>query len=230
MRNNNWTEFWLKYTQDSDSKDEQVQVLRTKNKSAIDATIWHQTLLHISKFLCVTSEDSLLDLGSGNGLVSAHFAPHAKSVTAVDISDVLLENFSKRNLTNVEFIKSDIRELVLEDESHSRILMYACTQYFTKAEIIIILRKVFNWLKPGGIFFMGDIPDNKRIWNFYHNSDLKKQYFINQLSENDVIGTWFDQLWMINLLEDIGFKNVEIILQPEYQIYSNYRFDIVSRK
>lgn len=221
-----WLEFWNTHGRSSAQANEQTQVLRTINKQPITPECWQRTLDYLDAQFPVGAEDDLLDLCSGNGLFTAHFAPRCKSVTAVDISADLLANLNQRKLPNVRTLRSDIRKIRFEEGAFSHILLYACIQYLSEGEAVALFREMFQWLKPGGLLFVGDIPDRKRLCMFYNTPERLALYFDNQIIDRDVIGTWFDEFWLLRLAESTGFQQADIIQQPPEQINAHFRFDL----
>jgi SAM-dependent methyltransferase len=225
-----WLEFWKKHGRASTQSDEQTQVLRTFNKQPITPERWQATLNYLDDQFPVGATDDVLDLCSGNGLLTAHFAPRCKSVTAVDISEDLLVSLGQRKLPNVKTLQSDIRKVSFEGGSFSHIFLYAGIQYISEGESVALFREIFQWLKPGGQLFVGDIPDRGRLWSFYNNPKSAALYFDNQVSGRDVIGTWFDESWLLRLAESTGFQQANVIRQPLEQIYAHFRFDLKAQR
>lgn len=221
-----WLDFWKRHGRTSKEADEQTQVLRTFNKQPITAERWQLTLDYLDKQFPVSATDDVLDLCSGNGLITAHLAPRCRSVTAVDISEDLLAKIDQRKQQNVKTLRSDIRKLSFEDSSFSRVLLYAGIQYISEGETVALLRQIFKWLKPGGLLFVGEIPDRGRLWSFYNTPERLALYFDNQVGDRDVVGTWFDTSWFLRLAESTGFQHANVIQQPCEQIYAHFRFDL----
>jgi ubiquinone/menaquinone biosynthesis C-methylase UbiE len=63
----------------------------------------------------VGEEDTVLDIGCGNGAITIPLAKKAKSVTALDSSvkmlDILRENAAAVSLTNIKYINQDIEDV-----------------------------------------------------------------------------------------------------------------------
>jgi SAM-dependent methyltransferase len=225
-----WLEFWKAHGRSSTQADEQTQVLRTFNKQPIALERWQFTLDYLDAQFPIGATDDVLDLCSGNGLFTAHFSPRCRSFTAVDISEDLLNNLDQRKLPNVKILRSDIRKIRFEEGAFSRILLYAGIQYLSYGEAVALFREMFQWLKPGGLLFVGDIPDRKRLWSFYNTSERRALYFDNQIAGRDVVGTWFDESWLLRLAESTGFQQVNVIQQPPEQIYAHFRFDLKAQR
>lgn len=225
-----WLEFWNKHGRASIQADEQTQVLRTFNKLPITSERWQLTLGYLDKQFPVDATDDVLDLCSGNGLITAHLAPRCRSVTAVDISADLLATLDQRKLHNVKTLQSDIRKLSFEEGTFSRILLYAGIQYLSEGEAVALLRETFKWLKPGGLLFVGEVPDREKLWSFYNTPERLALYFDNQIMDRDVVGTWFDKSWFLRLAESTGFQQAHVIRQPAEQIYAHFRFDLRAQR
>lgn len=225
-----WLEYWKKHGRASIQKDEQTQVLRTFNKQPITPERWQLTLDYLDTQFPVGATDDVLDLCAGNGLFTSHLAPRCRSVTAVDISEDLLAVLDQKKRPNVKTLQSDIRKLSFEESSFSRILLYAGIQYLSEGETVVLFRQISNWLKPGGLLFVGDIPDLGKLWSFYNTPERQALYFDNKVSGRDVVGTWFDASWLLRLAESTGFQEANIIEQPSEQIYAHFRFDLRAQR
>ncbi|MEK6806990.1 MAG: class I SAM-dependent methyltransferase [Pseudomonadota bacterium] len=230
MSDDRWLEFWRRHGRESQATDVQSQVLRTSNKVPISNEQWQLTLAEIDRRFPVGSEDDLLDLCCGNGLLTAHFAPVCRRVVALDISPDLLATLAARGFQNVSTQCMDLRDADFPEGMFSRILIYAGLQYIDHAEAVVLLRKACRWLRPGGVLFAGDIPDRLRLWSFYNTPERRKLYFDNLVAGRDVVGTWFDAHWLEYLSLSAGFASAERIDQHPNLIYAHFRFDLIARR
>ena len=66
----------------------------------------------------ISKDDTILDLGCGEGSITIPLAIKAKNVTAIDSSSKMLEILNKKvknkNIKNIEIIKEDLEEVTLE--------------------------------------------------------------------------------------------------------------------
>jgi SAM-dependent methyltransferase len=226
MSTERWLDFWRTRGRSTLGDDLQTQVLRTSNKQPIAQPLWEKTLAYVDRLFPVGSTDDVLDLCCGNGLFSAHFAGMSRTVTAVDVSPDLLGGLARLSLSNVITLCSDAREAQFAEGAFSRIWLYAGIQYLSESEVVLLFRKMLHWLRTGGLLFIGDIPDRARMWSFYNTPERRSQYFDNCIDDRDVVGTWFDSLWLKQLAEATGFREAEVIQQPSEQIYAHFRFDM----
>lgn len=226
--NEHWSRFWSEYQTDVANKDEQSQVLRTRNKQPIDKQKWEITHSIVMQQMKLRPDDVLLDLCCGNGLFSASFSNHVSQIEAVDISSVLTKRLMERNLINVNVSTCDIRDIKFSKQSFSKVLWYAGIQYLDESDIVTIIRRIHSWMKPGGILMIGDIPDRGKLWDYFNDDNRRSAYFDGLANRKPIIGTWLDTSWIEKLCLDSGFVSASAVPQYEELIYADFRYDLVA--
>jgi SAM-dependent methyltransferase len=150
--------------------------------------------------------ETVLDLGSGGGidvLLSARRVGSTGKVYGLDMTDEMLalarENQRKAGATNVEFLKGDIEQIPLPDNSVDVIISNCVINLSSdKAKV---LREAFRVLRPGGRFAVsdvvvrGDVPDAIR-----RNVELWVGCVAGALQETEYA----------RLLTEAGFSGVEV--------------------
>lgn len=233
MNSKNETDYWKSYwtsVKVSDGGNLHSQVERTVNKVPIDAKKWQFTLDEIEKLLDLKLSDTLLDLCSGNGLISVPFSRKCNSVTAIDISEALLGQINTNIHSNITVIAGDARTLTLENKAFTKGIMYSSLQHFSERETIGLFRTMYGSLKENGLFLIGDIPDMDRLFSFYCKPEWERAYFDSLLSNTPAVGTWFKKEILVKMAKYAGFQDAKAVDQHSDLINSHCRFDLLLYK
>ena len=103
---------------------------------------------------CKTSVHSIVELGCGTGSLAAILAGRGYQVTAVDLSpDMLSAAAEKCEGLDVQLICQDMSRLALPQQADAVICCLDSLNYVTRPALVQrTFRKVFDALKPGGLF------------------------------------------------------------------------------
>jgi SAM-dependent methyltransferase len=104
----------------------------------------------------------LADLGCGTGMISMALAPWVRSISAVDISQVMVRKAGEnlKGFRNCSVRIGNITNSGLRDNSCDGVLSYSVVQYLKNRENIeCFLNEINRVLEPGGRAFIGANPD-----------------------------------------------------------------------
>ncbi len=97
--------------------------------------------------------DKVLDLGCGNGVYTQYFSEHGFKVVGLDASSAMLA-FARLKAPQATLIEADMMEMEFEAESLAGVWAKASLLHLTKEELPQVLKKVYQFLKPGGVLYI----------------------------------------------------------------------------
>jgi arsenite methyltransferase len=146
--------------------------------------------------------ETVLDLGSGGGIDVLLSGPTGKAY-GLDMTDEMLalaeENKRKSGLANVEFLKGEIENIPLPDNSVDVIISNCVINLSGDKDRV--LREAFRVLKPGGRFAVSDVVVRGNV-----PGEIKKNM---ELWAGCVAGALSDHEYTSKLAE-AGFQNIQI--------------------
>lgn len=106
-------------------------------------------------------DDRVVDLGAGSGLIALALAPRVAEVTAVDISERMLERLDRDaaadGIDNVRAVVADLRTLPLDDECATLAVSNYAFHHLQGADKELALSEVRRVLAPGGRLVLCDM-------------------------------------------------------------------------
>jgi arsenite methyltransferase len=156
----------------------------------------------------------VLDLGSGGGidvLLSARRVGPAGKVYGLDMTDEMLalaeENKRKSGLTNVKFLKGEIENIPLPDNSVDVIISNCVINLSGDKDRV--LQEAFRVLKPGGRFAVSDVVVRGKV-----PAEIKKSV---ELWAGCVAGALTETDYTTKLTQ-AGFAHIEIEATRVYDV------------
>jgi len=156
----------------------------------------------------------VLDLGSGGGidvLLSARRVGPTGKAYGLDMTDEMLalaeENKRKSGLTNVEFLKGEIENIPLPDQSVDVIISNCVINLSSDKDRV--LKEAFRVLKPGGRFAVSDVVVRGHV-----PVEIKKSV---ELWAGCVAGALSEEDYLEKLAK-AGFDNIDIEAARVYNI------------
>ena len=122
------------------------------------------------------TDDLVVDLGAGTGLLTLALAPHVQELVAVDISERMLERLDDTaaadGVDNVEPLVADLRRLPLKDESATLVVSNYAFHHLDDSGKELALAEARRILQPGGRLVICDMMfslsldarDRRLVW------------------------------------------------------------------
>lgn len=175
-----------------------------------------QIAYYLFRLVPFSKEDKVLDLGCGDGSFSNWIS--FKTGARVLGIDRLEQRINDANKTSVryklqsKFIATELESIVFDNSSFSKVLLVDLIEHLKEPERLI--KKVFDWLLPGGIIFISTPIDKQKRWFLKGDND----FFGYGEDKHEVRG--FNPQILSNLLYKSGFTRVQvkIIFYSIYQI------------
>jgi ubiquinone/menaquinone biosynthesis C-methylase UbiE len=178
----------------------------------------HQALAddfrNIVRKLSLQSHQTALDVGCGDGFFTRLLAESGAQVIGLDNSDAFLRHARSTNdgVSNIEFIKADVRKLPRENASVD--VIWSAHSMHSYPDIPQCLREFRRVLRPGGLLAILE-SDNVHSVMLSWPPDLElavRQAEHQEIGDEDsYIGTYFPRFAM-HLLTAQGFED----FRPEY--------------
>ena len=154
-----------------------------KRASAPDLDLHEKA--EIISYLPNLKQKKVLDLGSGIGRFTRHFASQADHLTSSDLMPHFVEKnqHDHADLTNVTYICSDVMDLKFEASSFDFVFLHWLLIYLEDDQMELLIERIHNWLKPHGELFFRESCAVRRIKN------TKDGYYAHYrtLSEYDLL-------------------------------------------
>jgi len=115
----------------------------------------HLELDHLMRHLA--PDPHVLDIGCGSGIPVAQSLAQHGFVTGVDISGEQIRR-ARRNVANGNFIHADIMAVSFPPASFDAAVALYSLFHLPREEHPELLRRVFQWLKPGGYLLASVTP------------------------------------------------------------------------
>jgi len=159
---------------------------------------------------------TLLDLGSGTGLLINHLIDDFKMITAVEKYPEFSKFITKS--PKIKIINDDLLKLsLLDNTKYDIISLFGVMNYFDFNEASFLYKKIVNYLKTDGTLVIKN--------QFGVNEDVIVNGYSEELKTN-----YYSEYRHIEkekkLLGKTGFKNIETIdiYPPEYNRWDNTHF------
>lgn len=214
-KNMNWQYDEFKQVGKDYSQKDEVEVYEKTHSQFRDIVQESKDLI---KTLNLSSNDTLIDFGSGTGVFAIEAAKKCKKVYAVDISlemlDYARQKAQKESIANIEFVHSGFLNFSTKPDSVDFITSTFSFHHLPDFWKKIALKRVWGMLKTGGILYLKDvvIADTEPIHNITEFIDVQTKLggdFLKEDAELHFKEEFSTYDWVIEaMLAQIGFETL----------------------
>ena len=148
---------------------------------------------------------SVLDIGTGTGLLLMHFITEVREITGIDNSqgmlDMLKEKAEKAHVDNIRYLLFDADTDHLNGQQYDLAVSSLTFHHFKSPDAF--LKEIYTSLKPGGKVCIGDLvsedgsfhTDNEEVG--VHHFGFDKQIFNQWLKDAGFINTSVETVFTI---------------------------------
>jgi len=175
---------------------------------------------------------SILDLGSGNGNVTAQLIPYFPNArfTLVDASAEMIDLCRDRfKAYDFIYVNKYFKDFLFKEESYDLIVAGFSLHHCDENEKQSIFKNINTSLKKDGIFSYSDLmisktnPDHPMLleqWKKFVNSNFSdEKKWIWLMEHYEAFDKPTDYLVQIEWLKNAGFINIQIPFREEYWTY-----------
>jgi len=142
--------------------------------------------------------DTVLDVGTGTGIIAHAIAPFVKQVVGFDISEDMLARAKHDTHKNIQLFRMDAHDLKFDDESFTKItarmVFHHITEHTQKA-----MSECFRVLKKNGLMvFSEGVPPTEHVKEFYTEMFKLKEDRITFMEDD-----------LVSLMQQGGFKKID---------------------
>ncbi|MBI3450381.1 MAG: class I SAM-dependent methyltransferase [Acidobacteria bacterium] len=228
----NWVKHWEEFPARFPRHDHLRQVGKTVAGEPISPRQFETILNVIDNALQLTSDDALLDLCCGNGVLTSRLAARCREAVGIDSSVALLrvaeEDHAQPNLRYHQLSALELPQLATSTGGpFTKVLIYEALQHFAPHDLAALLAGIARLVAPGARLFMGSVPDRARRSRFHDTPRRRLVATLRRIAGRDAIGTWWEREMVWAALESAGWS-CAILDQPRALHTAHYRFDLLA--
>lgn len=145
------------------------------------------------------NEDTVLDIGTGTGIVANELSRHVKHVCGVDISPDMLSQAAANKKDNQEFVLGDASCMSFEDNTFTKITARMVFHHLIDKAYSAI-SECYRVLKEDGLIILSEgIPPHRCVEQFYQDIFVLKEERLTFFEED-----------LVSIIKSGGFEEIKV--------------------
>ena len=195
------------------------------NQKIEEYDLVHESFMNTKNALTYNLPDTvtnILDLGAGTGLELIELFkrfPNVK-VTAIDVSEKMLEKLRKREFgCNVKTICGNFFDVDF-GSNYDAVISTSALHHFLKNDKLVLYKKIYDCLNPGGIFLNSD-----KIVNTNQEEIEAIEFYNKYINDKPHIDTPLSIEHEMEILKDALFEDVLYlpVEKENYRLFKSYK-------
>lgn len=159
--------------------DQVAEVYDTYYETHLGRQVDHVEKQLVWKYMIhMALERPILEIGCGTGHWTRFFRQKGLKITAVDLSEKMLEKAREKNPENVQFERMNVEDMKFRDHSFSNIISIATLEFVDDREKAF--QEINRILKPGGFLIVGCLNELSEMGRTKKENELyRTAHFFN---------------------------------------------------
>ncbi|MFA6913852.1 MAG: class I SAM-dependent methyltransferase [Endomicrobiia bacterium] len=184
--------------------------MKRKHFFDINANIWDKDICPLKEnkivnlilpLLNLQSNDTILDIGSGTGVLVPYLSKYIKDhnkITELDFSQSMINKAKEKFKNNINYLVSNVENIPIDDNTFSKAIIFNSFPHFEDKQKALF--EIFRILQNNAIILLAH-SDSKEIINARHKK-------VGGIIADDIFQSNDDMSFMF---KKAGFKNIKII-------------------
>lgn len=170
---------WIVYWREKGSEKKDPKMINGYNGKLSYLPDYSLKLLidSINKRLALTTDDILLDVGCGSGILTKSLQKFVHKVIGIDSAQEMIQHMPKTIKTYIA--KAD--DMPFLDGTFDKILCHSIFQYFpSQSYATLVIKELERVCKIGGLIYIVDVPDQEKKHE-YEKNKKKEGHLLKRL-------------------------------------------------